>query len=307
MIALLIAALLQSASQDSVLPRVQRGITVQPETVTVGQHFRVAVRVRAPRGAAIAFPPEPDTTGPIDAVDPRLLRATSDTGATDQTAVYRLAAWDTGSLALPLTDAVVTLGGVQRTVPLADAQVYVRSVLPPDTSKHVPKPPRGIIAAPTAWWPWLVALLAVAALLALFTWWWWRRRRTGAGSAAEPDNALARAEREFMRIDALGLLEAGERGRFVALNIEVLRDYLAVRFDDAPRSLTSTELLIALRGRPVVPLGRLGPLLSEADLIKFAGRPVTSERARQLASETRAIVRDIDGRMSDATAQARAA
>ena len=41
---------------------------------------------------------------------------------------------------------------------------------------------------------------------------------------------FAHAKAEFQRIEALGLLDAGERGRYVALMIDVLRDYLAARY-----------------------------------------------------------------------------
>jgi hypothetical protein len=101
---------------------------------------------------------------------------------------------------------------------------------------------------------------------------------------------FAHAEREFARLEKLGLLEAGERGRYVALMIEVLRDYFAAKYDVAPLALTSSELKAALRGQRAVALTRLARLLDEADLIKFARRPVTAERARELGQEARAIV-----------------
>jgi hypothetical protein len=205
---------------------------------------------------------------------------------------------------VPFADAVVTLDSLRRAVPLTGVQVYVRSVLPGDTSKHRPKPARDVVLAARSWWPLLLALVAALVLLALLGWWWWRRRRAAVAVALDP---LALAEREFARIDALGLLEAGERGRFVALNLEVMRDYLAERFHDAPRSLTSTELLAAMLEQPTVPIGRLAPLLAEADLVKFAARLVTSERARQLATETRAVVREIDRSLAATASEAKAA
>jgi hypothetical protein len=39
-----------------------------------------------------------------------------------------------------------------------------------------------------------------------------------------------------------------------------------------------------------VPIPRLIPLLAEADLIKYANRPVTESRAMELASESRGLV-----------------
>ncbi len=86
------------------------------------------------------------------------------------------------------------------------------------------------------------------------------------------------------------MLEAGERGRYVTLTIEVLRDYLAARYADAGLWLTSTELTQTTRTLPFVPQDRLTRVLTDADLIKFARRPVSTDRARELGREARGIV-----------------
>jgi hypothetical protein len=292
-IALLVAALLQApqgAPARPATPAVQMGITVAPDTVTVGDHFTVQVRVRAPIGSTIEFPAGPDSGAAVEATDPRVIRRGADSTAAELTAIYRLAAWDTGLVRLALGDARVA-GREERIVPLGGARVYVRSVLPADTAKQVPKPPRGILEAPRPWWHWLLLALVAAILLLLLGWWLWRRRRRGRGEpAADP---LETAERELARIEGMGLLEAGERGRFVALVIEVLRGYLAARIPEAPASLTSSEVVRALRARAGLPAARVGALLYEADLIKFARRPVTAERAREIAAAARALVRDV--------------
>ena len=174
-------------------------------------------------------------------------------------------------------------------MPIGELTIVVESVLPADTTLRVPKPARDIFGPVVPWWwPWLPILVAVAALGGLL-WWWWRRRRRNlaARPAIDPYDL---AEREFARIEALGLLEAGERGRFVALMVEVLRDYLAARVVTAHPSLTSTELLDVMRRAAGVPVDRLTPVLSETDLIKFAKRPVSAERAREIGREARAIV-----------------
>jgi hypothetical protein len=133
----------------------------------------------------------------------------------------------------------------------------------------------------------LWAALAALALLLLLLWWWRNRKREKPIAIPDP---FARAEREFARIERLGLIEAGERGRYVALVIEVLRDYLAARYATAPLSLTSTELLGAVKAERAVPNERLMRVLNEADLIKFARRQVSNDRARELGREARAIV-----------------
>ena len=72
--------------------------------------------------------------------------------------------------------------------------------------------------------------------------------------------------------------------------VEVVRDYLAARYREAPLSHTSVELLRVLHGQRAVAHERLSRLLTDADLIKFARRPVSGERARELGREARAIV-----------------
>ena len=266
---------------------VQAAVGIEPDTVRIGDPFLVQIGIRAPLGASVAFPPAPDSTGPVQGLDPVRVETRPDSGGVVQWGYYRVAAWDIGDQPITLGDVVVTLGGRSRRIPIAGRKVFVASVLPADTTLRVPKPPRPLyqFAAPM-WWLWLA--LAALALVLLLLWWWWSRRKRGRPIVV-PD-PFARAEREFARIEALRLVEAGERGRYVTLVVEVLRDYLAARYPSAPLSLTSTELLAALRGQPHVPNERLMRVLNEADLIKFAQRPVTADRAQEIGREARAIV-----------------
>lgn len=273
--------------------RVQMGVLVRPDTVTVGEHFQLLVRVRAPRGSQISFPPGPDSGLSVEAVDPREVRTSPDSAFTEQTAVYTLVAWDTGWQASHLGDFVVTTAEGDRRVAITGDSVRVRSVLPADSALRVPKPARDIMLAGRPWWHWLLAALAALALLGLL-FWWWRRRRPGR-TESEGANAYETAVHEFERIASLGLIEAGEAGRYVALNTDAARDYLAARLgDDAQRSLTSTELLASISARAEVDIRRLAPLLAESDLIKFARRPVSPARARELGDEARGVVDDVE-------------
>jgi hypothetical protein len=266
---------------------VQMGRTVTPDTVTIGDPFVVTLRVRAPRGATVTFPQGPDSAASVDALDSRQVHEAGDTLAADVTARYRLAAWDTGSLSLQLGDVVVADGAQQRRITVSDLTVYVRSVLPADSAQRKPKPARDIFEFPWPWWVWALLALAVAGLIGLFIWWWRRRRRRRAPKEIDP---YVEAEQGFVRVEALRLVEAGERGRHVALMVDVVRRFLARRFRPAHEALTTTELLAALSENPHVPTTRLGPLLAEADLIKFARRLVTGEHTRELGADARAIV-----------------
>ena len=289
------AMLLQTAAaQPPVQPQV--AVSVRPDTVTVGQPITVLIRIQAPAGATIEFPTGPDSGAAVELLESRTVTAyggdsAANPNVVDQVARYRMAAWDVGAQPIELGPATVTVGGEANEFPLAVGEIFVQSVLPADTAARDPKPARDLFAPRAAWWwPWLPILVAVALAGALL--WWWRRRRRRA-QAAVPVDPYELAEREFARIEALGLLEAGERGRFVALMVEVMRDYLASRVDTAHPSLTSTELIEVMRTTPAVPVERLTPVLNETDLIKFARRPVSAERAREIAREARAIVKDI--------------
>lgn len=292
MIAIAALLALQAASQIESTPQgIQLGIAVRPETVTVGTRFVVAARIRAAEGSTIAWPPAPDTSETLEIVSSRMLDSASDSLRTEETARWRLAAWDTGTITIVFEDAVVTAPGGELRVPLR-ARVYVRSVLPADTSLHDPKPTRDIMAADPPWWRWVAFALLALAIIGLLVWWYLRRRRRKPPPV--PVDAMQYAEREFTRVERMGLLEAGERGRFVALMVEVLRDYLALRVAGATPSLTSTELIGFMRSHRELPVQRLAAILSESDLVKFARRTVTAERAREIGQEARAIVREVE-------------
>jgi hypothetical protein len=266
---------------------VKAGVTVAPDSVRLGDPFRVTVGIRAPRGATIEFPAGTDSSSTVQSLDPLVVRTSADSTAVEQYADYRVAAWDLGSQPIHLADAVVRVGGSVRRVPLTGGVVFVRSLLPADTSLRVPKPARDVFVFSVFPW-WIVAAIVAVIIVGLLIWWWLKRRsRPPAGLPVDP---YVRAESEFQRIESLGLLEAGERGRYVALMIEVLRDYLSARYAEAALSLTSTELQRSMRELPHVPHERLIRVLTEADLIKFARRAVSGARARELGAEARAIV-----------------
>ena len=267
---------------------VKAGVTVSPDTVKVGDPFHIVVGIRAPKGAVIEFPRLVDTTGVIQSLDPVSVRTSADSSAAEQYGDYRVAAWDVDTQVVKLEDVIVRLDGAMRRIPVSGTKVYIVSVLPKDSAQRVPKPPRPLFEKTVfPWWLWAAIAAAVIGLGLLLWWWWHRRRRPGAN--VEQD-AYERAVAEFARIDALGLVEAGERGRYVTLSIEVLRDYLAARYSQATLSLTSTELSRSVRELPHVPADRLTRLLTEADLIKFARRPVSGDRAREIGRDARAIV-----------------
>lgn len=263
-------------------------VNIEKDSVRIGDPFRVFINVSAPRGATIEFPEALDSTGTVQSIDPRAVFSQPDTAGFSQNAVYRVAAWDIGRQPIRLTDVLVTVGTQVRRIPILGRSIFVVSVLPADSALRVPKPARGLFLDPfIPWWFWAI-LAAIAALLLGF-WWWWRRRKRAVETEEIIDPYL-RAQRDFQRIESLGLLEAGERTRYVALVVDVLREYVADRIPGATLSHTSTELLAVTQHARTLPHDRMMRILNEADLVKFARRPVSAERARDIGREAAALV-----------------
>jgi len=274
--------------------RVKAGFLVRPDTVEVGDPFTLIVTVVVPDGARIEWPTIDDTTAMVVSREPtKVTQESLRAGGRTERAEYALAAWNVGPLPIGLKEAVVRYGSITLKVPL-NASVFVKSVLPGDSSMHKPKPPRALFPRVVPWWQrWWPVLLVLAALALL----WWlleRRRKRGTATAYVALDPYARAVHDFERLDRLALADAGERGRYVALAIDVVRTYLALRNPLAVLSLTSSELIGAIADDERVPRDRLISLMADGDGIKFARRLVSGTRARELAADARAVVDHIE-------------
>ena len=283
---------------------VQLGVRVSPDTVTVGERFIAIVRVRAPAGATSEFPAKSGSAAaavPTAAqiIGKPVVQSIPDSLGTTMSAAYRLAAWDIGPQRIGLSDIVVRHNGQTGYVSLVDRTVFVRSVLPEDSALRVPKPPRPVIdIAPFNWLPW--ALLAAALIAAALLWrlWVWYRRRKNA-----PLDPFSAAEQDFARIEAMGLVQAGEGERHAALMSDVMREYLAARVPGIERSQTSSELLGSSREIHSAAAG-IGDLLWATDLVKFAGRRIPPDEATRLGSAARATVRSVEDYFLDKESEA---
>jgi hypothetical protein len=225
-------------------------------------------------------------------------------------ALYHLVAWDIGTQPLKFPDVRVTFEGQERRPTLAGASVFVKSVLPADTSLRIPKPARPLIVLPVINWLLWAALLA-AAIALILVWWAWRRWRNRPKPPVDP---YVHAQNEFARIEARHLLEDGQYAEYFTEMVDVTREYLAGRVPGVRRSDTTSELLRAMKPRDGVE-ATLPRLLDKADVVKFARGDVTLDEARQAARDLKAIVDNVEARLNPesqvakrlASAKARAA
>lgn len=294
--ATIISASSASAQITNPGSRVQAGSMVRPDTVEVGDRFTYVVTVAVPEGSRIEWGAITDTSAWVAQMGAvRIIDEGTKLGIHRERAEYTLTAWNVGEQKLGVPDATVRNGSTVTKVPLGDARVFVRSVLPADTAQRVPKPARDLFLREVPWWQrWWPALLVLLALALL--WWLLRRRKKAKAGVAGPPplNPFQRAMHEFERLERLHLADAGECGRYVALATDVMRLYLAARVPNAVLSLTSAELLLVALEDDRVPRDRLISLLADADGVKFAARAVTPDRARELAGEARGIVTEIE-------------
>lgn len=299
------------ATAQSATAPLRAGLLVSPDTVAVGDPFMLRVVVEVPATATVQWPSLGDSAAMVAMRAPTRVTSELRGDRRQETAEYSLAAWRTGLLPVGLADVVVRDANGVRSVPLSDARIVVQSVLPGDTTLHVPKPARELFPRQVPWWEtWLPALLVMVGLLLL--WWLWRRRRIRTSIASVPPaDPYDRAMQDFDRLDRMALADLGECSRAVALSTEVLRTYLSARSSRARLSCTSGELVEALQVDRRVPHARLEALLRDSDVIKFGPFASAAPRARAVQADARALVDAVERaeqaqRVAEAKAQAEA-
>jgi hypothetical protein len=265
----------------------QMGVKVTPDSVTIGDPFILVVRVKVKPGFTAEFPQMPDSTegkpSKIAIVGtPLIERAPND--SLEFRATYKLTAWDIGSQPIPLTDVHIT--GPQGTgfLPL-HAAVFVKSVLPADTTLRVPKPPRDRFPVTKFnWWPLIILALAIA--LGELLWAIYKRYRERRNAPRDPYEV---AIQEFNRVEALKLVEKGEPETHALLMSEAMRIYLSAKVPGAHISNTPSQLSENVH---LAELGddRVREIMEEHELLKFARARTTPDSAVRLGQNARAIV-----------------
>ena len=280
----------QTAAAPALAPQVTARIT--PDSVGVGEPVTVELRVRAPLGSDVRFPALPDSSDVVEPLDPRAIRDASTASMLDRTAVYRLIAWDTGRRMVRFADITVSRDGAETRYAVTLPPLRIRSVLPADTTRRRPRDARALMLIAGGLWRLWLGLAVIAGLLWL-VWRAWRKHR--ATKAALGPDAAELAKDGFAHAARLGLLEAGETGRFALTHIDVMRRYIAVRFPAAGPSRTAREVADALKGTefPILP-ERVAELLLRSEPIAFARATVSADDARAIADEARAIVGDVE-------------
>lgn len=281
-----ICAASQAVAQAGSVPELRVETGVDPDSVTVGQPFRSAVRITVPEGFSATFE-EFVGNDSVEAAGP--LRIVEEG---EQIAVlYDLVAWYAGGV--PVAFAPVRLSGPRGEVvvpALPLAMPVVASVLPAGDEAVAPRPVKPLfvpqVVRPFPWWWLLLGAVIVTAGGALL--WWRSRRRPSPVEVADP-RAWAFAELDTISVAAEAGAAAAEvyrRGSWV------LREYLARVDRRLGRELTTEEMGRRARSIGIVPgiVRAIVGSLAAADRAKFeAGHPAAIDDAREFLAAIRTI------------------
>lgn len=255
---------------------------VVPETVTVGDVFRAAVRVDLPAGYQVEAPDSLPVAGDLENAGPR--REAVDTlpdGGQRLTVSYPLTAWRPGPASLPAVPIRIIGPEENRVVEATLPVLTVRSVLPPDTSRIQPRPLKDVLGGIGTVWPLIIAALAMLSAGEALGFWLIRRHRRPTAAPVRPsappkERALAALDRAANA----GLIEAGDFKAFYSLVTEAVRHYLAELDPGWGADLTTSELIARFRRDVDEPTASaLRRVLDAADLVKFARRVPTATEA----------------------------
>ncbi len=267
------------AARPAAAQQVRSG--VMPDTATIGDVVRAVVRVEVPAGWRVAFADSLAASDTLENAGRRTLEEQAQPGGGVQiTAFFPVTPWRVGDLALPPVRVRVVGPGVDSVIDARLPGLHVRSVLPADTAKQQPKPPKDVVGPNRLLWPYILAALLALLLLALLIYWLIKRlrRRVVVLVPEERLTARERALRDLDRVRASGLMEAGESKLFYSRATEAVRQYLDTLDPAWGADRTTSELIPRLRRLDLKVAAALARQLDRADLVKFARlRPAQSE------------------------------
>lgn len=263
---------------------IEASARLEPDTVEVGVPVVLTVALSSvPPAAVVLFPELPDSGRLIALGPPRTFPVETEA----RTARYELVAWETGDLKVPGAGIRVVVDEAELTIPFPDLTLHVASVLPGDADLETIawRPPADVVGAD---WSSLEIAAAATLLLALLTGAFLYLRRRGRAIPVPRPAPMAPRERALVGLDLLsrhGLVEAGElKGFYSALSL-IVRRFLAETEEGWGLDLTTRQLVsrVGEDGVTESDVCALEALLSQADLVKFAGlRPAANEASAAL-------------------------
>ncbi len=271
---------------------------------TVGDPIPLRLQAIHTADSEVVLPELPEQWGAFEILDQSLLDpVTNVDGSVSATRKVSAVLWAPGEHETPpLTVRYRDADGELHQAPVAPISITVVSVLPQGNEgssgieERDLKPQASLPSPPL--WPWVLGGIFIATLLFFVGRWLFRqlRRRRGIEPAtSEPaDDRFPEeiAYKELDRISALNLPAQSEFKHHYTLVTACMRTYLEGIYGIPAMDQTTSELMAALRRTRVdgEATRRLGALLEEADLIKFAKLVPSIEQAFASVLQARDLV-----------------
>jgi hypothetical protein len=283
------------ADEPALPPPVQVKVQAEPDTVTIGQRFRLSIELQVQPGYEIVFAQPAERLGEFDVVDFGELPRTNRGADTVITRWFTLAGFEVGHKIVQAPPIKFRRPNEEATdAPVAHAVVTVESLLakePEAADVRDIQPPE---AVPIDWRPYQVGAGLLAVLGALgWGFWWWRRGRQRQAVAPPPRPPHEIAYEALLALKRQGLIERGEFKSYYSALSDIVRAYLEGRFGlRAPEMTTEEFLLATARAGQLDRQHRqlLGDFMAESDLVKFAKHvPTLADAERGIAAAERFI------------------
>jgi hypothetical protein len=281
-------------------------LSVDVDSVAVGERFRLTVAVTHPFRTTVRFPAASAGTllfGDVEAL--RRVYTGSDylgmaaPGTRRDTVIYEATTFALGRARIPAFSVEVVTGTDTAVVSAEPFSIPVRATAPRDAARLRDVGPPADFPRPV--WPWVLVALAVLGLVALAAYVLWQRRQRagedalGGGLAPappEPPHKVALRTLRFIELNT-DLHDPAHLKPFYTDLAAALRTYLADRLRIPARERTTPELAALLRRHAGVPRrvrGQVAAVLELADLVKFADLRPDAEANRQAVLEARGAI-----------------
>lgn len=281
-------------------PQVKTRVSV--DSVKVGEPFVLSVVATSSGASDVMFPP-PDAgptvfgdlhvlgRGPVQTQHPSPSRRID-------SVAYEVATFALGSAQVPILPVRVVEDGDTTIVGTSPEVVPVISVVGP-AAKGLRTPAR-LATFPLPLWMWALLVGAGLLIVGAVTYAWWRLRGEASESIEADEGNENPYEAAVRELQQLGRRNPNDRVTGKAFYVELtqaLREYVARRVGVRALECTTSELVVALRGRRNVPdsaARRIKPVLERADFVKFAGARPDPEESQEVLREARGVLDSIE-------------
>ena len=274
------------------------GLTVEPQSVTVGDAFTLTLSASHPPDYHIAFPQVAATWGEFEVRSQTPLPTTvHDNGTVTSSVAIEVVLFSPGTHATPaLSVAVRRPDGSVVNRPVRPVEITVESVLNANDSELRDIKPQADVPVPPLW-PVAASGAAGLVLLAILGSIYWRRKMTPGSILATHAllDPVGVALEELDRIEGLDLPSERRFKEHYTLVSDCLRVYLRGQLGVPAPDMTTPQIVETLDRTPLSPsdVRDMSGILEEADLVKFARLLPDLDEARDAVLESRKVVREI--------------